>query len=252
MRVDLLVDQSLASLSDLLDCAVRAEAAGFDSIFVFDHLATMQPEASTGDMLDPHVLLGAMAVRTSRLKLGVLVNNVSLRRPEVIAGATASLDIVSNGRAVLGLGAGAAPSTYFAAEFDALEIPIPTPMSHRHDLLLQSLEKIRGIWRGVHDRGVRLPKPLSPIPVIVGLNSLELATKAAAHGCGINVRGSHPDLAIIAAAADPSLGEWASSVWIHYEPELADRGHPRFDEFAELGISRVMLMTTDNADFLTI
>jgi hypothetical protein len=41
-------------------------------------------------------------------------------------------------------------------------------------------------------------------------------------------------------------------VWIHYEPELADRGHPRFDEFAELGISRVMLMTTDNADFLTI
>lgn len=252
VRIDLLVNQSLAPATEVLDCAERAEAMGFDSFFVFDHLATMQPDVSPGEMLDPHVLLGALALRTSRMNLGVLVNNVSLRRAEVIAGATASLDIVSNGRAVLGLGAGAAPKTYFAAEFDALDIPIPTPMERRHEVLLESLDKIRAVWRGEHDRGVRLPKPLSEVPTVIGLNSTTLAAKAAARGCGINVRANHPDLEAIVGNADPSLGEWAASVWLHYNPDLFHPDHPMFRSYAELGITRVMLMTTERDDLVTL
>lgn len=203
-------------------------------------------------MLDPHVLLGALALRTSRLNLGVLVNNVSLRRAEVIAGATATLDIVSNGRAVLGLGAGTAPNTYFAAEFEALDIPIPTPMERRHGLLLESLDKIRAIWSGEHDAGVRLPKPMSNIPTVIGLNSETLAQKATARGCGINVRGNHPDLEAIVANADASLGEWAASVWLHYNPDLFSPDHPMFRRYADLGITRVMLMTTSAADLVSL
>ena len=203
-------------------------------------------------MLDPHVLLGALAIRTSRLHLGVLVNNVTLRRPEVIAGATAALDIVSNGRAILGLGAGTAPNTYFAAEFDALGISIPTPMERRHELLFDSLERIRDIWAGNHDRGVRLPKPLSTIPAVIGLNSVTLATKAAERGCGINVRGNHPQVDAIIAQADRSLGDWSASVWLHYEPELKNPEHPRLRRFADLGVARIMLMTTSRNDLLTI
>ena len=252
MRIDLLVNQSLAPAIEVLHCAERAEAMGFDSVFLFDHLATMQPDVSEGEMLDPHVLLGALALRTSRVNLGVLVNNVSLRRPEVIAGATASLDIVSNGRAVLGLGAGAAPNTYFAAEFDALGIPIPTPMERRHELLLESLDKIRAVWRGEHDDGVRLPKPISNIPTVIGLNSKILAKNAAARGCGINVRGNHPDLEAIVGNADASLGEWAASVWLHYDPDLFYPEHPVYRRYADLGITRIMLMTTKRDDLVTL
>ena len=251
VRIDLHINQALAPVDEVLAVAVRADHGIFDAVWVLDHLATLRPTENQGDMLDPHVLLGAIAARTSRLRLGVLVNNVHVRPAAVIAGATATLDHVSNGRAILGLGAGAAPGTYFAAEHDALGTTLEPSLAARHETLIGSLHTIRRIWNGDHDTDVRFPKPLHDIPVVVGLNSITLAEKAAVQGCGINVRADHPRLDEMLAVADRSLGDLAATVWLPYDPALADTSHPRLHELERRGVTRIMLLTMSRSDVLS-
>lgn len=248
MRIDLHINQALAPVDEILAAAVRADHGIYDAVWVLDHLATLRPVGNPGEMLDPHVLLGAIAARTSRVRLGVLVNNVHVRAAAVIAGATATLDHVSNGRAVLGLGAGAAPGTYFAAEHDALGTMLEPSIAVRHDSLVGSLQAIRRIWNGDHDIDVRFPKPLHDIPVVIGLNSITLAEKAVTQGCGINVRADHPRLTGILEVADRSLGDFAATVWLPYDPTLTDPNHPRLRELESLGVTRVMLLTMSRND----
>ena len=250
VRIDLHINQALAPVEEILAAAVRADHGVYDAVWVLDHLATLRPEENRGEMLDPHVLLGAIAARTSRVHLGVLVNNVHVRTASVIAGATATLDHISNARAVLGLGAGAAPGTYFAAEHDALGTTLEPSIAVRHETLIESLRTIRRIWNGDHNVNVRFPEPLHDIPVVVGLNSITLAKKAAAEGCGINVRADHPRLAEILEVADRSRGDFAATVWLPYDPTLTHPNHPRLRELENLGVTRVMLLTTSRNDVL--
>jgi alkanesulfonate monooxygenase SsuD/methylene tetrahydromethanopterin reductase-like flavin-dependent oxidoreductase (luciferase family) len=210
----------------------------------------MEPARNKGQMLDPHVLLGTIAARTSRVNLGVLVNNVAVRPAEVIAGATATLDIVSRGRAVLGLGAGAAPGTYFASEHEALGNHLEPSLETRHDRLLDTLSRVRSIWNGEHNDNVVFPRPTKNVPVVVGVNSVALARRAAAAGCGINVRGDHPKAREILTCADTTLGDWSSSVWFPYDKALTDPSHPRITDLERLGVARVILLTSQPDDVL--
>lgn len=251
MRIDLHINQALAPATDVLECAVRADASTYDTVWVLDHLASMEPARNKGQMLDPHVLLGAIAARTSRVRLGVLVNNVTVRQAAVIAGATASLDIISRGRAVLGLGAGAAPDTYFASEHEALGTALDPSLESRHDRVLDTLSRIRAIWDNQHNKNVVFPRPTGTMPVVVGVNSVALARRAAAAGCGINVRGDHPKVRDILGCANPTLGEWSSSVWFPYDKALAEPSHPRLVALEEAGVSRIVLLTSNPEEILT-
>jgi alkanesulfonate monooxygenase SsuD/methylene tetrahydromethanopterin reductase-like flavin-dependent oxidoreductase (luciferase family) len=251
MRIDLHINQALAPVTDVIDCAIRADRGIYNAVWVLDHLASMEPARNKGQMLDPHAILGAIATNTKRVHLGVLVNNVAVRPAEVIAGATATLDLISQGRAVLGLGAGAAPDTYFASEHAALGNVLNPSMQARHDRLLDTLARVRAIWSGTHDTNVVFPKPTAIVPVVVGANSVALARRAADAGCGINVRGDHPKANEILACTNPSLGEWSSSVWIAYDKALADPTHPRIVELAKQGVRRVILLTSSPDDVLT-
>jgi alkanesulfonate monooxygenase SsuD/methylene tetrahydromethanopterin reductase-like flavin-dependent oxidoreductase (luciferase family) len=250
MRIDLHINQALAPVIDVIDCAIRADRGIYGAVWVLDHLASMEPVRNKGQMLDPHVLLGAIAANTTRVHLGVLVNNVAVRPAEVIAGATASLDLVSRGRAVLGLGAGAAPDTYFASEHAALGNVLDPSMEARHDRLLDTLARVRAIWSAEHDKAVVFPKPTGPIPVVVGVNSVALARRAAATGCGINVRGDHPKVNEILGCADSSLGDWSSSVWFPYDRALTDSNHPRMADLKKRGVTRVILLTASPDDLV--
>jgi len=253
VRIDLHINQSLAPFPELLDCARRADQGHFDGIWVLDHLASMRPtDQALGDMLDPHLLLGAFASTTSRVRLGVLVNNVAVRPAHVIAGATASLDIVSDGRAVLGLGAGAAPDTYFASEFDALNITLDPRTNVRQERVMETLSTIRSIWTGEADKGVRFPRPSSNIPVVVGVNSERLARMAAAAGCGINVRADHPHVERIIGCANRGLTDEAASVWLPYSRDLTNTRHPSFRELEAMGVGRVMLLTMTRDDIVNV
>lgn len=96
--------------------AERAEALGFESLWAWDHvLLGVEPAFP---ILDSITTLGAVAARTSRIKLGTGVLVLPLRNPVVAAKALGSLDVISGGRLVLGAAAG-----WYAREFDAVGVP---------------------------------------------------------------------------------------------------------------------------------
>jgi alkanesulfonate monooxygenase SsuD/methylene tetrahydromethanopterin reductase-like flavin-dependent oxidoreductase (luciferase family) len=97
----------------IVDLAVDAEAAGWDGVFLWDHL---QWDAHRGlDIHDPWAVLAAMAIRTERVMLGTAVTPLARRRPWVLAKQLVTLDHLSGGRAVLGVGLGVPADADFAA-----------------------------------------------------------------------------------------------------------------------------------------
>jgi alkanesulfonate monooxygenase SsuD/methylene tetrahydromethanopterin reductase-like flavin-dependent oxidoreductase (luciferase family) len=123
----------------LADWAAEAEAAGWDGFFLWDHLLAFDP----GDVavVDPWMALAVAAVRTSRLKLGTLVTPLPRRRPVKLAREVVTLDRMSGGRAVLGVGIGAMPF-----EWDHLgEEP---DQAVRGRMLDEHLGLVQRIWSG--------------------------------------------------------------------------------------------------------
>ncbi|MDQ4076066.1 MAG: LLM class flavin-dependent oxidoreductase, partial [Chloroflexota bacterium] len=115
----------------LLTAGQLAEALGFDALFLSDHPAWG---------LECWVHLAALAVTTTRIRLGSIVNCVAYRHPVMSARLAADLDNLSNGRLILGLGAG-----WDANEFANLGLPFP-PVRERQAALEEAIAIIRGAW----------------------------------------------------------------------------------------------------------
>src|SRR5579872_1120055 len=94
----------LAEPRVLVDLAVEAEENGWDGVFLWDHIVYRAPVRAVAD---PWVMLSAIAARTERLRLGPLVTPLSRRRVQKLARETVTLDRLSGGRTVLGVGLGA-------------------------------------------------------------------------------------------------------------------------------------------------
>ena len=118
--------------------ALQAEAAGFDSIWIFDHLLFRYPEKPTQGVWEAWTVLSGLAEATSRVELGTLVICTPLRNPAVLAKMAITLDEVSEGRLILGLGAG-----WHKPEFDAFGIPF----DHRVDRFEEALRIIVPLLR---------------------------------------------------------------------------------------------------------
>nr|MDP6619330.1 LLM class flavin-dependent oxidoreductase [Nitrospinota bacterium] len=101
---------------DLIAYCKRAEALGYDSVWVWDHIFLGVDPCFP--ILDSLTLLTAIACHTTKIKLGTGVLVLPLRNPAVLAKETATLDIISKGRLILGLASG-----WYAREFDAVGIP---------------------------------------------------------------------------------------------------------------------------------
>jgi len=136
-----------SDLSFLIEAARRAEEAGYDSVWVGDSLLA-RPRG------EPLTLLGAVAGATSRVTLGTAVLLPLLRHPLSLAHALATLDRVSRGRLVVGVGPGAElPGTH--AELAALGLP----SDRRVGAMLSAIERMRRLWRD-EEAGVSLhPRP---------------------------------------------------------------------------------------------
>jgi F420-dependent oxidoreductase-like protein len=86
--------------------AIAAEASGFESFWVMDHYHQIANNGPASEpMLEAYTLLSGVAARTSRIKLGAMVTGVTYRNPAFLAKTVTTLDIVSSGRAILGIGA---------------------------------------------------------------------------------------------------------------------------------------------------
>jgi F420-dependent oxidoreductase-like protein len=123
--------------------AQEAEAAGFDSVFVMDHFYQL-PGLGTPDqpMLEAYTALGALATATERVQLGTLVTGNTYRNPTLLAKAITTLDVVSQGRAILGIGTG-----WFELEHDQLGYEFGT-FTDRFNKLGEALQIILPMLAG--------------------------------------------------------------------------------------------------------
>jgi alkanesulfonate monooxygenase SsuD/methylene tetrahydromethanopterin reductase-like flavin-dependent oxidoreductase (luciferase family) len=96
--------QEAGDFESLAGIAVRCESLGYDSVWAYDHLAPYWTRR--GQSYECWTLLGAIAQRTTKIKLGSLVTNVNLRNPALLAKITSTFDNISKGRLILGLGTG--------------------------------------------------------------------------------------------------------------------------------------------------
>lgn len=128
---------AFADVRMLVDLAQEAEAHGWDGFFIFDQVLTDPPEP----LADPVVALTALALGTTRLRLGALVTPLPRRRPWKVARELATLDQVSGGRMVLGVGSGGG-----ATEFD--DVGEAADARTRAEQLDDSLAVIASLWRG--------------------------------------------------------------------------------------------------------
>jgi probable F420-dependent oxidoreductase len=205
----------LVSRLGVAEPARRAEAAGFDSIWTSDHV--VMPEVVTSrypftddgtikwdpdePWYDPIVWCAAIAVVTERVEIGTAVLLAGLRHPLVLAKQMASIDALSGGRFVAGLGAG-----WMREEFDALGVPFESRASR----LDEWIDICRLTWTGRAARVdgehfsldlplVTEPRPAHPIPILIGGMSDAALRRIAvrADGWVPLVRGSKDPIAVI-------------------------------------------------------
>lgn len=147
--------------------AQAAEEAGFDAVLVMDHFYQLPmlgpPDA---EMLEAYPLLGALAARTQRVRLGTLVSGNTYRNPAHLAKLVTTLDVLSKGRALCGIGAG-----WFEPEHVGYGFDFP-PIGERLDRLDEALQIARAMFRGERptfegrfyrtQEALNVPAPLRP------------------------------------------------------------------------------------------
>jgi alkanesulfonate monooxygenase SsuD/methylene tetrahydromethanopterin reductase-like flavin-dependent oxidoreductase (luciferase family)/predicted kinase len=173
--------------------ALAADEAGFTGLALMDHLIQIpQVDRAWAPIPEPWVTLGMLAGLDTDLRLGTLVSPVTFRPAGVLAKTVATLDVLSGGRAFLGLGAG-----WWDREHAAFGLPFP-PARQRLDDLEAAIETIRALWSpgtNAHD-GARVtlpettcyPRPRSAVPIIIGgggeRRTLAIAARLA-DGCNV-------------------------------------------------------------------
>lgn len=195
MRLSLCVDPG-RSWPQLLALAQRADAAGWHAVYVCDHFMPNDPAGrpADGPMLECWTVMAALATQTRTARLGSLVLGGTYRHPAVVANMAATLDQVSGGRLVLGVGAG-----WQVNEHEAYGIPLPAPRE-RIDRLDEACAVIRslldqrrttldGAFYSLRDAPCE-PKPAGRVPLLVGGAGRRTMGVAARHADAWHAWGS--------------------------------------------------------------
>lgn len=163
----------------VVDIAVAAEEAGWEALFIWDHLGFVWGSPAC----DPWMTLAAVAARTEKIVIGTDITPLPRRRPHVVAHQVATLDVLSGGRVVFGAGIGGVPKEFGAfGEEESARV--------RAEMLDEGLEVVSRLWAGEDVRhrgrhytvdGVRLePSPVRHrIPIWIGGNSRAALRRAA-------------------------------------------------------------------------
>jgi F420-dependent oxidoreductase-like protein len=157
------------------ELAQTAEQTGFDSVWVMDHFYQLPPLGGPDQpMLESYTILGALGARTERVKLGALVGGVTYRNPALVAKAATTLDVITKGRAICGLGA-----AWFDVEHAGLGFDFP-PAGERLSRLEEAVQICRAMFteespsfEGKYysiTNARNVPRPIRPegIPIMVG------------------------------------------------------------------------------------
>lgn len=210
---------------------LRAEEMGVDGLFTWDHLAPRFGDLG-GETFECWTALGAMAVETQRVMIGPAVSAITLRNPALLADMARTVDHLSGGRLILGLGAGGWERDLLDAGYS-----LGTNRS-RLDELERAIPIIRARWTE------RNPAPINgTIPIMVGGNGERVTLRIVARHADIwNGQGDPNDLARLngvldgwcrEAGRDPDAIERSALLIRPYQAELAD-------EYLNAGISHLI------------
>lgn len=171
--IDFLPGDAAALGPTLADAARAAEQGGATLFTLADHFFQMENVGRAEDpFLEGYTSLGFLAGQTATIDLSLLVTGVTYRYPGLLAKAVTTLDVLSQGRAMLGLGA-----AWYDREHAALGFPYP-PVSQRFEMLEETLQICRQMWsdndgpyRGKHYQlaeTICAPQPIRRPPVLIG------------------------------------------------------------------------------------
>jgi probable F420-dependent oxidoreductase len=245
----------------LVEAAQAAEAAGFDSVWAGEHIVLPDPQVPPSPMrpqdpsLDSLLALTWAAGHTTTIRLATGIVILPQRNPAVLAKEVATLDVLSGGRVIFGIGAG-----YLEPEFRALG----ANYAERGAVTDEYLDALRALWYDPHPAfhgrfadfaGIdAYPRPVQqPVPLVVGGHTAPAYRRAVARAQGWYGYGQTPQqaaasMAGLAVAAErvqrpAALGELEISVTPRgrITPELAA-------EFAQAGVHRLVLLAPPTAD----
>lgn len=246
-----------------------AEDGGVATLTLMDHWFQMPNvnDGATSQMLEGYTGLGFLAAHTTRMTLGLLVTGVTYRHPGLLAKIVTTLDVLSGGRAMLGIGA-----AWYEREHLGLGVPFP-PVKERFERLEESLQICHQMWSddngpyvGKHYQlaeTICSPAPISsPLPRILIGGSGEQKTLrfVARYGDACNLFGVAPEwvgqkLDVLARHCDAENRDPATVqktlLWIGNPLTDVDGFIRQMAAYAEVGISAVDVITTGDPAVLT-
>ena len=262
MKIGLIpINIGMESLEQMVGLAQYAESLGIESLWTFEHVMvpveyqSKYPYSKDGKMgggsdnpfLDPLIALAAVAAQTRTIRLGTGVNILSQANPLLLAKQAASLDVLSNGRFMLGAGIG-----WLKEEFDAMGVPFERRGARDDDYVVA----MRKVWSGevvehqsefINWSGFQsYPTPVQEggVPIIIGGSKGKAFQRIAQLGDGWfaptnNAAGLAPLLDPLRAACDEAGRDYASveitSMWDN------QGGMEAIQAFSDIGVSRVIV-----------
>jgi probable F420-dependent oxidoreductase len=216
---------------DELRAAWRAaDAAGFDSIWNWDHFFPLTGDRD-GTHFESYTQLAAMAVETSHAQFGALVTCITYRNPDLLADMARTIDHLSGGRFVLGLGAG-----WFERDYEEYGYPFATA-AERARAFGEALPRIKARLAKLN------PPPLGPLPIMIGAGGEQVMLRhVAEHADMWNWFGSPRGWAAKSAVLD----SWCERVGrdpaeIERSICIEDRYLHKLEEYAEAGVQHLIV-----------
>jgi len=185
MKIGLLVPQGwkheydgwdpAAAWERSIELARQAEQLGFESLWVFDHFHTVDPDATDDPTFESFTTLAAVAMVTRRVRVGHMVICTGFRNPALTAKLASTLDVISGGRFELGIGAGWKEDEWLAYGYGFPPVAERLAQFSDHlEVITRMLAPGRATYHGTHasvDGAINEPKGIQPhIPIIVGGN----------------------------------------------------------------------------------
>ncbi len=222
--------------SDVLAEARAADAAGWHGVWIADHYMpnTGDASAASGDTHEAWSLLAAMAAVTQRVRLGTLVSPTTVHHPALLANRATTIDHLSGGRMVLGIGAGWQINEHGAY---GIELPPAGPRVSRFEeaiqvvrsLLTEDRTTFAGKYFTITDAPCD-PKPVqTPLPILVGTGSPRMLRITARYASEWNTSGTPqvaaPKRAALLAACE-AVGRDPQTIWCSVNNQLDLNGTP--------------------------
>jgi alkanesulfonate monooxygenase SsuD/methylene tetrahydromethanopterin reductase-like flavin-dependent oxidoreductase (luciferase family) len=237
MKIDLLCDPFGATWRDVREGALAAESEGFDGIWLYDHLAGSVHRQDR--VLESWTTLTAIAVAVPRLSIGPMVLNVANRDAGTLGVMAATLQEISGGRLLLGLGAGGGRETPYAVEQQAFDRAVAGDVVRRQ-AVESTVSTLRAVWSGTVAGVSGFLRPDPPPPIVLGGFGPKMAALAGRVADGVNLPGGArvANLLEVARSARSAAGRDGAPFLVTVSSDLRARS---LSQLEALGVDRAVV-----------